>query len=458
MPTFQEQGASHSPSTVSASTASGNIDDALVLAPAAVGNTEDVVVVASPLSGAQASNDNDVQIVGTPRAVAVEERPCKKSKSNNGTKHKKRPPISDTDLEKQVNQVRDASGGGNIVDSSLRLTQLLDTNNDNEDDANEEVKEGTKYFTMPVPCRKSSPWWEGFELFIPVKHPTLYNEHVLCKECSTFKNNPDAGIVKVGLSQSTSNLRSHKKHHHSAEYETITKGLNKTTKKLNGEGVLTTSILNMPGFTAKVKVKDAKLLYWTAATTLAIEEGIPFRTFSQPSFRQLFIPLNAESDKIVNLSRHDVRNSVVEMGGFAVEATKREIRNHQISWTTDHWTGADKFTYTTVTAHWINKTTWKLHSACLDFKVFEGSTTGEQIYEDIIAVFQKYQGEAEEDTIVFDTIGITDTTGNMGKLGRYLRENGKEHGYCTDHNLHLVAKLAFDREIVFVCVIFFHSL
>jgi hypothetical protein len=291
-----------------------------------------------------------------------------------------------------------------------------------------------------------------------VKHPTLYNEHVLCKECSTFKNNPDAGIIKVGLSQSTSNLRSHKKHHHSAEYETITKGLNKTTKKWIGEGVLTTSILNMPGFTAKVKVKDEKLLYRTATTTLSIEEGIPFRTFSQPSFRRLFISLNAESNKIVNLSFHNVRDSVVKMGGFAVEATKREIRNHQISWTTDHWTGADKFTCTTVTAHWINKTTWKLHSACLDFKVFEGSTTSEQIYEDIISALQKYQGEAEEDTIVFDTIGITDTTGNMGKLGRYLRENGKEHGYCTDHNLHLVAKLVFDREIVCVCVIFFHSL
>jgi hypothetical protein len=30
-------------------------------------------------------------------------------------------------------------------------------------------------------------------------------------------------------------------------------------------------------------------------------------------------------------------------------------------------------------------------------------------------VLQKYQGETE-DTIVLDTIGITDTTGNMGKL------------------------------------------
>jgi hypothetical protein len=85
----------------------------------------------------------------------------------------------------------------------------------------------------------------------------------------------------------------------------------------------------------------------------------------------------------------------------------------------------------TVTLHWINNATWRLHSACLDFKVFEGSTTGERIYEDVVAVLQKYQGEAEDTiVIVFDTIGITDTTGNMGKLGRYLRDNGKEHGYC----------------------------
>ena len=86
-----------------------------------------------------------------------------------------------------------------------------------------------------------------------------------------------------------------------------------------------------------------------------------------------------------------------------------------------------------------------MRSAVLDFKIFEGSTSGERIYEDFMAVLQKYQGDTE-DTIVLDTIGITDTTGNMGNLGKYLRNNGKEHGYCTDHNLHLVALTAFDCE------------
>ena len=116
----------------------------------------------------------------------------------------------------------------------------------------------------------------------------------------------------------------------------------------------------MPGFGAKLNAKCAKLLYRTAAALLAIEEGIPFCTFEQPSFRRLFSPLNHESDKIVNLQRHQVKDALLEMGSYAMEATKREIQNHQISWMTDHWTGADKATYTTVTAHWIDGKTWML--------------------------------------------------------------------------------------------------
>jgi hypothetical protein len=122
--------------------------------------------------------------------------------------------------------VRDASLQ-NVVDSSLQATQAPDLSSN--DSSNEDGIEVTKYFTMNVTSKRSSPWWEGFEKFIPSKHPTLYKEYVLCKECSTFNKNSDKGIVKVGWSQSTSNLRAHKRHHHPAEYETIAKHIDKTT-------------------------------------------------------------------------------------------------------------------------------------------------------------------------------------------------------------------------------------
>jgi hypothetical protein len=137
----------------------------------------------------------------------------------------------------------------------------------------------------------------------------------------------------------------------------------------------------MPGFVTKLNAKCAKLVYRTAAATLAIEEGIPFCTFEQPLFLLLFTPLNHESGKIVKLQREQVSDAVIEMGDYAMEATKREVCNHKIAWTTDHWMGADKAIYTTVTAHWIDKKAWSLRSAL---------TTGERIYDDVVAVLQKY--------------------------------------------------------------------
>jgi hypothetical protein len=51
-----------------------------------------------------------------------------------------------------------------------------------------------------------------------------------------------------------------------------------------------------------------------------------------------------------------------------------------------------------------------------------------------------------------DTIVVTDTTSNMGKLGEFLRSDKREHGYCFAHLLHLVAGIAFDRKSHIVCI------
>ena len=58
-------------------------------------------------------------------------------------------------------------------------------------------------------------------------------------------------------------------------------------------------------------------------------------------------------------------------------------------------------------------------------------------------MIRQFQDDA---TIVLDTIGITDTTGIMGKLGQYCRENGHRHGYYADHNFHRNAIKAFNCE------------
>ena len=140
------------------------MDYALVMASTSTANnnTKDALVDSSP-PGAQ-SDDDDVEIVGSPRAI--EERPQETRKSSNGgqkrtamsrpqekcmsndggdgqrgkqkkqkhtaiTKnHQKHPAISDVTLEKQVNPVRH-SKLQNVVDLSLQATQAPDS--DGED-------------------------------------------------------------------------------------------------------------------------------------------------------------------------------------------------------------------------------------------------------------------------------------------------------------------------------------
>ena len=171
--------------------------------------------------------------------------------------------------------------------------------------------------------------------------------------------------------------------------------------------------------------------------------------FAKPAFRKLFTVVNKNASQIVNIGPERVRDQVMKFGLIAERATQLELNGVKIAWTTDHWTSPNDQSFTTLTAHYIDNI-WQMRSACLDFKVFHGTTTGDKIYEDVKSVLARYKSETimlVEDKIVdtiVDTIGITDTTGNMGVLGRKLCENGQEHAYCTDHNFHLNAKLAFD--------------
>ena len=114
-----------------------------------------------------------------------------------------------------------------------------------------------------------------------------------------------------------------------------------------------------------------------------------------PSFHNMFEPFNKKASEITNVNQHTVHEEVMTMGRYAWKATEIGMTGHEVAWTTDHWTGPNDETYSTVTSHFINDN-WTL-----------GTTSGEAIYNDIHNVLNQFQGDS---TIVLGTIGITDTT------------------------------------------------
>ena len=166
-----------------------------------------------------------------------------------------------------------------------------------------------------------------------------------------------------------------------------------------------------------VGTKDEKAVFKIAVALWIIDKGMPFSMVEEPTFRNMFESINQKASVIVNVDRKSISEVVMMQRRLAEAATQIVMAGQEVAWTTDHWTVPNYQTYSTVTAHFINSN-WNLESCILDLKVFKGTTTGEAIYNDIAQVLHKFQGSNA--TVILDSIGITDTTGNMGKLGSSL--------------------------------------
>ena len=144
-----------------------------------------------------------------------------------------------------------------------------------------------------------------------------------------------------------------------------------------------------------------------------------------------------------------MRSGMLEIGEVVKECVVVERKGTKGASTSDHWTGNNNETYSTTSYHYVRD--WKLRALTLDFKVHEGTTTGETVFEDAADVLCLNDPEQKP----FCFYSNTDSTGNMGTLGAHLRENGVEHGYCVDHLLHLNATKAFKGE--FPCAVMYIS-
>ena len=124
-----------------------------------------------------------------------------------------------------------------------------------------------------------------------------------------------------------------------------------------------------------------------AAAFWAIEEGVPFQMFSRPTFRKMFKSLNKRFDEIVNIDERGIREKIMTLGKYAEKATLEEIKYHEVAWTTDHWTGPNDKSYSTISSYAVERIFSQL-------KLIEDSC-GESMREDMlkIRIFERNNGD-----------------------------------------------------------------
>jgi hypothetical protein len=370
--------------------------------------------------------------------------PAKTAKMDtNETQQIKRPSIAFSNEEPAVKKAAVATD----IAMKMTLSKKCNAGNDNKEDVlavmegavEQGEDDGKVQWHLCQAQGVQSIWWNHFMKFNPLKHKNN-SEKVACNLC--FESHCYTRGTVSCKAGNTSGMKRHFMTHHRKEYEAM-----QVKKPSSDQAKKAGSINRFYPLQQKdyfFGIEDIKRQFKVAVASWVVQEAVPISMVEAPSFRNMFEPFNKKASEITNVNRHTVREEIMTMGRYAWKATEIEMTGREVAWTTDHWTGPNDETYSTVTSHFINDN-WTLESCCLDFKVFTGTTSGEAIYNDIHNVLNQFQGDS---TIVLDTIGITDTTGNMGKLGQYCRDNGRRHGYCTDHNFHRNAIKAFSRESI----------
>lgn len=304
----------------------------------------------------------------------------------------------------------------------------------------EGMETGENLWLLKTPsAKKSSQYWRYFKLFDSVAHPDKksYAACIICFDLCKYSR----GTISA-KGGSTSGLLRHLQHCHPEEYFAITES--KQANKKRSQQVLINKI-----FRAQDQPKDKKQVMIAAACSWIVATGQAHNVTESTTWRRMFLVADSAAHKYVNVTNKNIRSHLQMQGRYARGALDKSLKLEHVNFTCDHWTGPNDETYSTVTGHYIDKS-WNLHSVCMDFKVFEGRTTGVLLSADMHKVLHTrgLLDEAEYGIVAsVKPMGVTDTTGNMIVLGRELREAGHyEHCFCLDHVLHLNAKKVFNCE------------
>jgi hypothetical protein len=125
------------------------------------------------------------------------------------------------------------------------------------------------------------------ELYNLVHHPDKKD----CARCTVGRCKSD-----VKIANGTGGLSSHMRYKHRKEYDKYKDKEIEMSTLTDSEKKKKQSQL---GFKPTNSVATIKKLYKAKAVFWAIEQGIPFTAFDQPSFRTMFEPFHVDASKIV---------------------------------------------------------------------------------------------------------------------------------------------------------------
>jgi hypothetical protein len=159
----------------------------------------------------------------------------------------------------------------------------------------------------------------------------------------------------------TSGLKAHLRNKHLTKFDELV--VEEAEKKEKKKKVAPSNVVTSY-YKAKLDTNVTKLLYTRAAAACIIDNCLPLSIAESKSFRTMFLPLNKDALKIVNINKNAIKEQIITLGRMVERATQIEMSGRVMAWTTDHWTGPNGLTYGAVTAHYINKK-WELVSVLI---------------------------------------------------------------------------------------------
>ena len=130
-------------------------------------------------------------------------------------------------------------------------------------------------------------------------------------------------------------------------------------------------------------------IFLALATFWAVDQAIPFATFSKKSFCAMLISFHDDTKKIVVMANEkSVQEQMYHLGKLIRWATLCELKKVKGLWICDHWTGPNDKTFTVTTFHYVENIVWKLY--IIDFNNHHGCTRGEGIFLDQKQVLEEY--------------------------------------------------------------------